>query len=171
MERLRPGFTVLPRSVTGLRDGEHLTSWDHEVVRMAWVFDLDEACIHGGSQRRSRISGAQLKPCAKPRSGIVRRLIGELNAEMTTAREGNQEHRALDTRIVDRPHRTYAGDCLETADEFVTPCWTREDVDIAAKTDHGWPALLRAQDECRQPARSNMRCPSLEYPSLLRTLG
>jgi hypothetical protein len=98
--------------------------------------DLHEACVHRNSQRRSGIVRAQLKPGAEPRLLIVGRVVGELDAEMTAAGETDQEHRVVDTRILNHPHRTPADDGLKTPDELIAPLRSREDVHVVAKNDH-----------------------------------
>jgi hypothetical protein len=62
------------------------------------VFDLYESCVQRASQHRGRIISPQLEPGAEPRLVIVRGFVGELDTEMTTAGEANQEHRLVDAR-------------------------------------------------------------------------
>ena len=51
--------TLMPRSVRW-RDGEHLTAGDHEVMRVARVFDLGESCGERALEDGRWIVGAQL---------------------------------------------------------------------------------------------------------------
>ena len=98
--------------------------------------DLAEAGIQHGSQHRSWITGAQFKPCAEPGLLIIRCVVGELDAEMAAVRKADNEHRLVDARILDHPHRTAANDGLKAPNQFFAPVWAREDVCVIAESDH-----------------------------------
>lgn len=66
------------------RDGEHLAFRGHEIVRVARVPGLGKAGVQRGLQHGGWIVGTQLKPGAEPGVLIVRSVIGELDAEMSS---------------------------------------------------------------------------------------
>ena len=47
-------------------DGEHLAAGGHEIVRVARVPDLGQACVDRALQHGAWVIGAQLKPGAEP---------------------------------------------------------------------------------------------------------
>src|SRR6516164_4656692 len=94
----------MPRSVRR-GDGEHLTTGDHEVIRMARVLDLGKSCPERRLEHGSRVVGAQLKPGAQTRLLIIRCVVGELDAEMPPAGKADNEHRMLDSRELNGPDR------------------------------------------------------------------
>ncbi len=52
---------------------------------MARVLDLGKPCLEGGLEDGSWVVGAQLKPGTQTRLLIIGRIIGELDAEMSSA--------------------------------------------------------------------------------------
>src|SRR5215471_2189867 len=127
-----------PRSARR-RDGEHLASGDHEIVRVARVPDPGKASVERGLQQRSRVVGAQLKPGAEPGVLIVRRLVGELDAEMPATRKADNKHGLVDARMLDGPHRAAPEGGLKAPGQILAPVRAREDVRVAAESDHDLP--------------------------------
>jgi hypothetical protein len=58
---------------------------------VARVPDLSKACAERGLKHGGWVIGAQLKPGAEPRMLIVRCIVGELDAEMPSARKADNE--------------------------------------------------------------------------------
>ena len=77
---------------------------------MAWVPHLGKTCVQGGLQHGRWVVGAQLKPGAKTGLLIIRCVVGELDAEMPATGKADNEHRLVDARELDRPHRAAAND-------------------------------------------------------------
>ena len=75
----------MPRSARW-GDSENLATRNHEVVRVARVPDLGKSRVERGLEHGSRVVGAQLKPGAEPGLLVIRRIVGELDAEMSPAR-------------------------------------------------------------------------------------
>lgn len=106
------------------RNGEYLAPWDHEVVRVARVPDLHKACVQCRPQHGSWVVGAQFKPGAEPGLLIIWRLVGELDAEMPAAGKTDDEHRLIDARELDGPHRA-AQERLKALSQFLAPVCAR----------------------------------------------
>src|SRR5271165_6111749 len=117
-------------------DGEHLAAGNHEVIRMTRVLDLSKSRLERGLEYGRRVVRTQLEPGTQMGPVIIGRFAGELDAEMSSAREADYEHRLIDTRELNGPHRA-AQDCLKALSQFLAPVRTREDMYIAAKSDHG----------------------------------
>ena len=65
---------------------------------MAWVLDLGKSCSERCLEHRSRVVGTQLKPGAQAWMLIIRCLVGELDAEVPSARKADNKHRLIDPR-------------------------------------------------------------------------
>ena len=115
--------TVMPRSARW-RDGEHLATGDHEIVRVAWVPDLGKSCVERGLEQGSWIAGTQFEPCAELGLLVVRRVVGEFDAEMPAAGKTDHEHRLVDARELDGPHRA-AQERLKALSQFLAPVCAR----------------------------------------------
>ena len=94
----------MPRSARW-GDSENLATRNHEVVRLARVPDLGKSRVERGLEHGSRIVGARLKPGAEPGLLVIRRIVGELDAEMSPAGKADNEHRLVDARELDGSHR------------------------------------------------------------------
>ena len=129
----------LPRSARW-RDGEHLATGDHEIVRVAWMPDLGKSCVERGLEQGSWIAGTQFEPCAEPGLLVVRRVVGEFDAEMPAAGKTDNKHRLIDARELDGPHRA-AQERLKALSQFLAPVRASEDMHVAAKSDHDLPTL------------------------------
>jgi hypothetical protein len=86
------------------RDGEHLPSGNHEVVRVPRMRNLSKACVQRGPQHGGRFAGAKFKPRAEPGLFVIRRGVCELNTEVAATGETDEQHGLIDTRIIDRSH-------------------------------------------------------------------
>jgi len=137
--------TVMPRSARW-GHGKHLAARNHEVVRMARMPDLGKSCLEGSLEHGSRVAGTQLKPGTQTRLLIIGRIVGELDAQMSPAGKADHQHRLIDARKLHGPDRA-AQDRLKAAGQFPAPMRPREDMHIAAKSDHDvarpFPADLR----------------------------
>ena len=125
----------MPRSARW-GDGEHLATRNHEVVRMARMLDLGKSCPEGDLEHGSRVVGAQLKPGTQARLLIIGCIVGELDAEMSPARKADNEHRLLDARKLNGPYPA-AQDRLKALSQLPATVRAREDMYVAAKSDHG----------------------------------
>jgi len=65
---------------------------------VARVPDLGKSRVERGLEHGSRIVGARLKPGAEPGLLVIRRIVGELDAEMSPAGKADNEHRLVDAR-------------------------------------------------------------------------
>ena len=99
------------------------------------MLDLGKSCLEGGVQHGSWVVGAQLKPGTQTRLLIIGCIVGELDAQMSPAGKAGNEHRLIDARELNGPYRA-AQDRLKAASQFPAPVWPREDMHIAAKSDH-----------------------------------
>jgi len=72
---------------------------------VAGVVHLGQPRVERGPHDGSRILGAQFKPCPEPWLIIVRRLVGELDAEAPAIGEPDDEHRLGDPGILHNGHR------------------------------------------------------------------
>src|SRR5215472_10007509 len=124
----------MPRSSRG-GDGEHLAAGNHEVIRVAWVLDLGKSRVERGLEHRSWVVGAQLQPGAEPRLLVIWCSLGELDAQMPSPRKADHEHRLVDARKVDGSHRA-TQHRLKAPSQFPAPVRAREDMHVAAKSDH-----------------------------------
>ena len=97
--------------------------------------DLGKSCLQGGLEHGSWVVGAQLKPGTQTRLLIIGCIVGELDAQMSPTGKADNEHRLIDARKLDGPYRA-AQDRLKAAGQFPAPVRAREDMDIAAKSDH-----------------------------------
>ncbi len=79
VNRRATGCAHLPRSARW-RDGEDLAARCHEVVRVAGVLDLGQACVQRGAQHSRRVVRRQLGPCSQPGLIVIGCLVGELDA-------------------------------------------------------------------------------------------
>jgi hypothetical protein len=52
---------------------------------VAWVPDLGKSCVERGLEQGSWIVGTQFEPCAELGLLVVRRVVGEFDAEMPAA--------------------------------------------------------------------------------------
>jgi hypothetical protein len=102
---------------------------------MAWVLDLGKSCPERRLEHGSRIFCAQLKPGAQARLLVIGCIVGELDTEMSAARKTDHQHGLFDSRELCSPYRT-AQDRLKALSQFPAPVRAREDMHIAAKTDH-----------------------------------
>ncbi len=114
----RQAYPLLRRSVRR-RDREHLSSRDHEIVRMARVPDFGETCVQRCPQHGRRIVGAQFKPRAEPGLLIIWCVVGEFDAEMAAARKADKEHGLVDPGKRDRLYRAAAKDGLKAPSQFL----------------------------------------------------
>src|SRR5690349_10143666 len=124
----------MPRS-SRWGDGEHLAAGNHEVIRVAWVVDLGKSRVERGLKHSSWVVGAQLQPGTEPRLLVIRCIVGELDAQMSSPGKADHEHRLVDARKVDSPHRAIQHR-LKAPSQFPTPMRAREDMHVAAKSDH-----------------------------------
>jgi hypothetical protein len=134
---------------------------------VAWVLDLGEACVECGLQQGGWIVGAQLKPGAAPGMLIVRRIVGELDAEVPAAGKSDDEHGLVDTRILNRPYRAAPEGGLKALGQFLAPVWARENVDVATESDHDLvgPFLpISGQPADKYPAVASSQDP---HPNIL----
>jgi hypothetical protein len=99
------------------------------------MLDLGKSCLEGGLEHGSRVVGTQLKPGPKTRLLIIGCLVGELDAQMSPAGKADNQHRLIDARKLNGPYRA-AQDRLKAAGQFPAPVRPREDMHIAAKSDH-----------------------------------
>lgn len=67
-------------------------------------------------------------------------VVGEFDAEMSAAGKADNEHRLADARPLHGPHRA-AQEGLKALSQFPAPMRAREDVHVAAQSDHDLPAL------------------------------
>ena len=124
----------MPRSARW-GDGKHLAAGNHEVIRMARMLYFGESCLEGGLEDGSWVVGAQLKPGTQPRLLIIGCITRELDAEMSPAGKADNEQRLIDARKLNGPCRA-AQDRLKALGQFPAPVRVREDMHIAAKSDH-----------------------------------
>ena len=73
---------------------------------MAWVLDLGKSRVERGLEHRSWVVGAQLKPGTQTRLLIIGCIIGELDAEMSSAGKADNKHRLIDGGKLNGPYRT-----------------------------------------------------------------
>lgn len=97
--------------------------------------DLRKSCVEGGLEQGSWIVSAQLEPRAETGVLVIRCLIGEFDAEMPAAGKTDNEHRLINARELDGPHRT-AQERLKALNQFLAPVRAREDMHVTAKSDH-----------------------------------
>jgi hypothetical protein len=102
---------------------------------MARMPDLGKSRIEGAPEHGSRVVGAQLEPCTQTRLVIIGGVVGELDAEMSPTGKADNEHRLIDARKLNGPHRT-AQDRLKALSQFAAPVRAGEYMHIAAKSDH-----------------------------------
>ena len=84
---------------------------------------------------RDRVVGAQLQPGTEPRLLVIWCIVGELDAQMPSPGKADHEHRLVDARKVDGPHRA-TQHRLKAPSQFPAPVRAREDMRVAAKSDH-----------------------------------
>lgn len=146
----------MPRSASW-RDGEHLATGNHEVVRVAWVPDLGKSRIKRGLEHGSWIVGAQFEPRAESGMLAIRCVVDEFDAEMSAAGETDNEHWLVDARELDGPHRA-AQERLKAVSQFLAPVRAREDMHVAAESDHDLADPSRRDlGASRSPAGLNRR--------------
>src|SRR5215468_10891407 len=133
--RARRELPLLPR-LAGRCDGEHLASRGHEIVRVARVSDLGQACVERALQHGAWVIGAQLKPGTEPGMGIVRCVVSELDAQMPATGKADDEHGPVDAGILTRPCWAAPQGGLKAPGQFFPPVWPREDVHVVAESDH-----------------------------------
>src|SRR2546429_8959118 len=129
----------MPRSARR-GDGEHLAARNHEVIRVARMLDLGQACLERRLEHSSRVVGAQLQPGTQTWLIVIGCVAGELDAEMSAAGETDDEHRLIDARKLNAPYRA-AQDRLKAPSELLAPVWARKDMHVAAECDHGVACL------------------------------
>lgn len=98
---------------------------------------------------------------------IIRRVVSELDAEMPAAGKADNEHRLVDPRELDRPHRAAANDGLKAPGQLLAPVRAREDVHVAAKSDNdlvGPSCRFRSQAADSSPAVDPPIGPEPEHP-------
>jgi hypothetical protein len=66
---------------------------------VAGVLHLGQPCVERGAHDGGWILGAQLEPCPEPGVIIVRRLVGELDAEAPAIGEPDDKHRLGDPGV------------------------------------------------------------------------
>jgi hypothetical protein len=103
---------------------------------MTRMLDLDKTCVQGCPKHGRWVVGAQFKPGAETRLIIIRCVVGELDAEVPATGKADHEHRLVDAWELDRPHWAAATDGLKTSGQFLAPVRAREDVHVAAESDH-----------------------------------
>ena len=73
---------------------------------MARMLYFGESCLEGGLEDGSWVVGAQLKPGTQTRLLIIGCIIGELDAEMSSAGKADNKHRLIDGGKLNGPYRT-----------------------------------------------------------------
>jgi hypothetical protein len=169
LSRERPD---LPRLGRG-RNSENLSCGDHEVVRVARVLDLAEPGTERGLEHGSRVVGAQLKPGTEPRVLIIGRVVGELDAQMPSAGKADDQHGLADARPLNGPHRAAAQGGLKAPGQLLAPVRAREDVHVAAKSDHVLAGLLLSfgPPYGQFPAVASSQSASSQHPVYAATSG
>lgn len=102
---------------------------------MTWVADLGKPGVKRGLQQGSWIAGPQFEPCPELGLLAVRCIVSEFDAEMTAAGKAHNEHRLGDARPLDCPHRA-TQERLKALSQFFAPVRAREDMRVAAESDH-----------------------------------
>jgi hypothetical protein len=120
---------------------------------------LGKSCLEGGLEHGSWVVGAQLKPGTQTRLLIIGCIVGELDAQMSPAGKADNEHRLIDARKLNGPYRA-AQDRLKAVGQFPAPVWPREDMHIAAKSDHDvaspfLPTLESSTEHCSAAVTSS----------------
>jgi len=115
-------------------DGEELAARNHEVIQMARMPDLGTSRLEGGLGHDSWVVGVQLKPGTQTRL-VIGCIVGELDTEMSPTGKADNEHRLIDARKLNGPYRT-AQDRLEALSQFPATMRAREDMHVAAESDH-----------------------------------
>src|SRR5690349_12739767 len=141
----------MTRSARG-GDGEHLAAGNHEVIRMARMPDFGKSGLERRLEHRGWVVGAQLKPGAQARLLVIGCFVGELDAEMSPAGKADHEHRLIDAGKLNGPYEA-AQDRLKALGQFGAPVRAREDMHVAAKSDHDVAGL-----SCRSRGPSAERC-------------
>jgi hypothetical protein len=102
--------------------------------------------------------GAQLKPGTQTRLLIIGCIVGELDAEMSPTGKADNEHRLIDARKLNGPYRT-AQDRPKALSQLPAPVRAREDMHIAAKSDHDVTGL-----SCRYWSHPQNTAPQQLHP-------
>lgn len=68
------------------------------MIRMAGVPDLGKSCLESRLEHGGRVAGPELKTGAQVRLPVIGCIVGELNAEMSSARKAGPGHRLVDAR-------------------------------------------------------------------------
>ncbi len=97
--------------------------------------NLSEARIERGLPHGGRFAGAKFKPRAEPGLLIIRRGVGELDAEVAATRETDEQHGIRYARVIDRPHEAAAHDPRKALGQFFAPARSGEDVGVVAERD------------------------------------
>ena len=108
---------------------------------MARVPDFGESGLERRLEHRGWVVGAQLKPGAQPRLLVIGCVAGELDAEMSPAGKADHEHRLVGAGKLNGPYGA-AQDRLKALSQFGAPVRAREDMHIAAQSDHDVAGLL-----------------------------
>ena len=119
---------------------------------MTRVLDFGKSGLERGLEHRGWVVGAQLKPGAQARLLVIGCVAGELDAEMSPAGKADNEHRLIDAGKLNGPYGA-AQDRLKALSQFPAPVRAREDMHIAAQSDHDVAGL-----SCRSPEPSAERC-------------
>jgi hypothetical protein len=102
---------------------------------MARMLDLAKSCVEGGLENGSRVVGAQLEPGTSTRLLVIGCVVGELDAEMSSAGKADNEHGLIDARKLHGPYRA-GQDRLKALRQCAAPVRAREDMRVVAKCDH-----------------------------------
>jgi len=102
---------------------------------MARVFHLSKPCLERRLEYGSWVVRAQLEPGTQTWLLVIGCFVGELDAEMSPAGKGDDKHRLIDARKLDGPYRA-AQNRLKALGQFPAPVRARENMHIAAQSDH-----------------------------------
>ena len=95
-----------------------------------------ETAVQGGLHQGGRVLGSQFQPGSQPGRVIIRRILDELDAQMSTTGKAHQQHGFGHPGMLNRIDRPAAQHTAETPDQVLAAMGAGEDVDVVAERGH-----------------------------------